>query len=73
MFHSQPPTREAEYLTPGFGTRQVSAPFFPVLSFPIFLEAPAFVAFVTDPDEEPQQFDGHGRPLGAAEKAALRG
>ena len=44
---------------------------FPVLSFPILLEAPAFVAFITDPDEEPHEFDGNGRLLGTAEKAAL--
>jgi hypothetical protein len=31
------------------------------------------VALVTDPDEEAQEFDGHGGLLGTAEKAALGG
>jgi hypothetical protein len=64
--------REAERSPQRFELAK-SAAFFPALSVAIFLEAPALVAFITDPDEESQELDGDGRLLGTAEKAASSG
>ena len=68
----QPPTKGGETSNPRGPNSSRQRTLFPALSFPIFLEAPAFVAFVADPDEEPQEFDGEESAFGCGRKSSAR-